>query len=423
MKDKQVFFEASQKGAATVFTAVVILVIMTLVMIFAAKVSLQEQRVAANEVRHKEAFAVAEAGLDYTAERFADEFRRLYDGSDSTTTLLTVLNNSQVPNPRNINGGVAQSGEPSFTAQVSQEASVFAGIPVYTVSSTGTGADGSGTAVASRQITMANVFGGANPDVPVVVSGVVGTGGNFDIVANPNGGGPGVPVSIWSNDTIEVDGSAATCYEEFFTGNNPSCANPSDSTKLLTKGENPGTAIDTYDPTKPDLLPNDPDFPDDLFAFVFNTPREDWQSKKAQAASYGQAVDSCADIKTAGTDAGSTFPLWWVSGDCDLRNGTYGSLDEPVIVVVENSELSMNGNTELFGITFVFDRDLSNPDDDPSASLTGTPTITGSFISDVGGNKMSGNYKVVYNPVLFDNFTNAGNTYSLAYLPATWRDF
>jgi len=53
-----------ERGALTVFTAVLVLILMTLLLVYATRVSLFETRVSANEVRQKQAFNVAEAVVD-----------------------------------------------------------------------------------------------------------------------------------------------------------------------------------------------------------------------------------------------------------------------------------------------------------------------------------------------------------------------
>lgn len=52
---------------------------------------------------------------------------------------------------------------------------------------------------------------------PIVASGSVNVTGGLQIVTNPNGGGTGVPVSVWSRKNIEKSGTPNTCYaDEFF---------------------------------------------------------------------------------------------------------------------------------------------------------------------------------------------------------------
>lgn len=54
----------NQQGVATIVVTVVLLVVMTLMVLFASRVGVFDVRMAANEARYKEAFAMAEAGLD-----------------------------------------------------------------------------------------------------------------------------------------------------------------------------------------------------------------------------------------------------------------------------------------------------------------------------------------------------------------------
>lgn len=413
------------RGVATLTITVVLLVLTTIVVIMASRVGILDLRMSANQTRHKEAFAVAEAGLDFAVQRFAREFKLNFDGTNSgtvTASLATIVTNSQIASPTTTTGGTPGSNEAYFTATIVASGASFGSIPVYTVRATGIGSDGTGTATVQRQITMAYVFGGTIPDVPVIVGGAVGTGGNFNIVANPNGGGAGIPVSVWSSGNITATAASATCYAQYYDGNNAQCSNPSGNTENISNGTSPATAISTYNTTYPDLLPNDPNFPTDIFNFIFGVQQADWATKKNEAASNGQLVSSCAPIATAGANAGNNFTLWWVAGNCSFSgNTTIGSPSNPVIIVIDDHALQVSGNVKIYGIVYLF----NNPDDvaTPSASLTGTTEIIGSFISDMGGAAMSGSYSVVYDPNIVTAFKSEGSNYNFSYIPASWRDF
>lgn len=56
------------------------------------------------------------------------------------------------------------------------------------------------------------------PEVPpILASGSVDLTGSLQIVTNPNSGGPGVPVSIWTRKNVIKHGTPNTCYaDEFF---------------------------------------------------------------------------------------------------------------------------------------------------------------------------------------------------------------
>ncbi|KGQ18735.1 hypothetical protein LF41_268 [Lysobacter dokdonensis DS-58] len=52
---------------------------------------------------------------------------------------------------------------------------------------------------------------------PIMASGAVDVTGNLQVVTNPNAGGVGVPVSVWSRLDIDKHGTPNTCYaDEFF---------------------------------------------------------------------------------------------------------------------------------------------------------------------------------------------------------------
>ncbi|MGR8980858.1 MAG: pilus assembly PilX family protein [Gammaproteobacteria bacterium] len=425
-----------QKGIATLTVTVIILVIVTLMVFFATRVGLLDLRMAGNEVRYKEAFALAEAGLDFATQRFNSEFKSLYDGTNKATSLSAVLANSQIGTYTTTGGLSPGTGEGYFTVQITEETNCFpvpvppaicdiipTSIPVYTFTSTGIGPDGTGTATITRQITMSHALGGDVVDIPVVVSGAVGSGGNFNVVANPNGAGRGVPVSVWTNNTISANGSSGTCHMQYFNYSISQCNPQSSTNENLTRGTNPATEITTYSTSSPDLLPNDANFPADLFAFVFGIPRSDWKIKRNEAIINGQSVASCTPIQNLGTSAGNKFTLWWITGDCSLNSGTeIGTDSKPVILVVDDGELSTTGSATIHGIVYLFD----NPDTvaTPTTDFVGTALVQGSFISDVGGDALDGNFSVVYDPSVVNSFINGGGSnFTLAYIPGSWRDF
>lgn len=409
---------------ATLVVTIAVLVTATLMVIFATKVGMFDQRMAGNETRHKEAFAIAEAGLDYSTERFITEFKRLYDGTSPTTitnTLATILANAQATDLR-ADGTAASAGQAKFSVTVANSGASLGSIPIFTFTSTGTSADGSGSANVIRQISMANALGGSTPDVPLIVSGSVGTGGNFNIAGNPNGAGPGVPVSVWSNNNVELNsGSAATCHLQYFSGNNAAC-----NSSYLSHASGQ-TSLTTYSQSFPDLLPNDANFPSDLFRFLFGINRTDWATKKAEADSYGQVVSSCNGLNTT---SGNTYPLWWITGECQLGSSqVIGSTSKPVILVLDNQAMTTQGAGGIvYGIVYIFDNptiaNTSGNPPTPGMKLVGSPMIQGSLISDVGGNQMQGGYSIVYDPTLLNNLGGKnGSSYTAAYIPGSWRDF
>jgi|GEM_PF-1374877 len=417
----------AQQGMATLVVVIVVLVITTLMVFFATKVGLFDQRMAGNEVRYKEAFATAEAGLDIAVQRFDDQFATNFSG---TTSWATVIANSAIAAGTETDGTTAEPGEPSFGVTITNT-----GGTVYRFSSTGRSADGTGAATVSREVTMKSILGGSAPDVPIIVNGSVGTGGDFNIVANPNGGGNGVPVSIWTGNTapvgdpptgnVSMSGSSATCNIQYFDGNNPQCSNPSGNTELISDGD--GSTLSAPINTFPDVLPNDPNFPDDLFQFLFGVTRANWQTVYDLANSKHQVA---ADCSTLSTTSGQKFRLWWITGDCNMgSNQVIGSITDPVILVIDDHQLDMGGGgARVNGVVFLFDNPSGDVATKPSADFHGSPAIYGAMISDVGGTAMNGSYSIVYDPTIMSSLTpggavDDGSNYAIAFIPGSWRDF
>jgi hypothetical protein len=66
--EKMINFRNRQAGGITVFTAILVLIVLTLMIFYATRTGLLEQRVSANEVRQKVAFHAAEAAIDQGME-------------------------------------------------------------------------------------------------------------------------------------------------------------------------------------------------------------------------------------------------------------------------------------------------------------------------------------------------------------------
>ena len=57
------------------------------------------------------------------------------------------------------------------------------------------------------------------PAAPLTIAGGMAVSGNFTVVANPNGGGPGVPLSVWTNGNVDLtNGSGQTCHQGDYSG-------------------------------------------------------------------------------------------------------------------------------------------------------------------------------------------------------------
>jgi hypothetical protein len=301
--------------------------------------------------------------------------------------------------------------------------------------------------------------------VPLVASGFVKGLGNAQIVAAPNAGGYGLPGSIWSPEDADVDGSGgggigsvSTCHIGDYLKGTPetelkttcattnacSCSGGSDSEFL--SGHNGSTVREEEDIIDVDgghgVLPDITFFPgngmdkstdgtdDSLFEYTFNV---DYTTAESDAA--GTTLSNCGDTGTqncvdyamreefdakvlgscASLDANSSGIIYVPDG-CTSLPGTVGSADNPVILVLDQSDkgsgdvqLDLNGSDAVFyGLLFVHD-------DVPKTASGDTPLVTGNGDQKVfgalvveGNVDISGNITVVY-----DDTSVSGDTHKL----------
>lgn len=412
---RQSFPGCRQRGMATLTVSVVVLICVTLIVVFATRVGLMDFRMSGNEYRYKEAFSIADAGLEFTAQQFStnlspDSGNYIYDpDGDGVEDAIPVPYLANL----NIDGNVANNTEARFTANVVK--TVQNGVNVYTVTSTGESVDRSGTVTVSQQIIVRGITGGASPDVPVIADGSMDVTGNMHVVANPNGAEDcvqGCATSVWTTGGVAVGNSISTCHIQGFTGGQ--CPNPAldPLNSQITNGADQGIDIIQNDPYSPAG-----NFPPDLFAYLFGIPYTEWTSIFAIA-------NQEADCSNLGPNSKG---LYWISGDCTINAGTnVGSEANPVVMVIHNSLFKTGGNAIIYGIVFVFDDTPATDGDVPGPDPGGGTVIRGSLIAntdfDGGG---SGTFAVVYDPTVLNNIiNNSGSDYlTVATVPGSWRDF
>ncbi|KAF3983324.1 MAG: hypothetical protein HFP81_08120 [Methylococcales symbiont of Hymedesmia sp. n. MRB-2018] len=410
-----------QAGVVTLIVTLVLLITLTLIVAFATRVGLFDLRMAANESRYREAFSIAEGGLDFAIEQFAQNTTPLngnyiYDPDGNGTA-------DTIPDPflKDLNsiGGVAINTQKArFTATVTEK--TVKGVTVFTFSSTGQSIDRSAKATVSKQIIMRGITNGQIPNAPVMIDGKIDVTGNMHVVANPNGAKnctQDCAVSVWTSGAVAVGNSISTCYLQGYTGTQ--CQNPAlDLThSQITNSADKGLDIiqnDSY--TSADPAGN---FPPDLFAYLFGVPYTEWPSIKALKTNTDTQT-TCAHL-TVGSQG-----LHWLESCSIAANTKVGSIENPVILVVHNKPFKSADGVVVNGIVFVFDDTPSNTLTVSRSDLSDGSVINGSLLSNTafngGGNST---FAVVYNPdVLSSLVNNTGSAYkTVATIPGSWQDF
>lgn len=313
--------------------------------------------------------------------------------------------------------------------------------------------------------------------VPLVGSGFIQGLGNAQIVAAPNGGGYGVPVSIWSPNDVDIEsssggsvGSVSTCHVgEYLKGTpeselkttcatvNNACGCPAvsatgDDYLSGHAGAIKKESIDIVDRdgglgTLPDhnFFPgrssagvelDDPADPtdDSLFEWIFNvdyvvseggstvnTDCGDGGDQNcavyALVEQFGAESITCAELTALGADASGLYYVddYASTGACGLPDQV-GSPDSPAIVVLEQ-EVTVGKNTLFYGMLFV-------RSDDNTAEMTGNgnPKIFGSIVVE-GDIKLTGNLDLVYDDTSVGSDPNKlPPTAKFGRVPGSWLD-
>lgn len=412
-----------QRGAAVLVISVILLIAVTLVVIYAARVGLQDQRISGNQYRHKQAFSAAEAGLEYAAS-YLRANAILHNGNAADGWNTCAGNQTLFPCNINgaeqvlgtVNGGTITSSVPSvagvsaFLVKTADDATVALGV--------GTSDDNTANSVVQASYAVRNLI--VPGQLPPLMMPSGNLTGSFTVVPNPNGGGPGVPISVWSTDDAlaTATGSWQTCDHESYrdggvcmdikgdgdTGDDwQACS----CTDFRSDKDNIGLDIVTYPVAN---------FPTSPFVYVFgeegDNPAELQAEIKSIAESEGLLLPNCNNLQASFSGLTGSA-LVWVEGDCSIGAGSeVGSRNKPIVLVVEG-DIKTNGGAEVWGILVGLG----------GFQLNGGPVFHGSAIAENTGDLTNGTYDQVYDEDVFANITDPEINSILTRLQYSWRDF
>jgi Tfp pilus assembly protein PilX len=450
-----------QRGLAALTVALIVVVVATIVTIGVTQVGVGEQRNTGNEIRNRQSSSIGDLAIDRAAAYLRNNLRYvrstaaggwMQSGSvkwvPCTASTVTVpcgdgsanlfdQNWTAYSNVGNLDPGgnfTASGSTPGpngafkahYVARAASPGSATPGASTFYVLAEGQSKDGTGRSLIRRAFTIRPLVGRA-PDAPLIAAASSNIGGTLSVVANPNGGGPGVPLSIWSGQDTDITSGATmqTCHiseylstdgadgtDTDITGYSlvrcPDCECPNTSDMQLSNQDREGIDILDLDLNAEGANPDTTNFPPDLFEYVFGVPAADYESIKSQAT----VVANCGGLGPASSG------LYWVTGDCAVPSNTViGSLDAPVAIVVDNSEFQMNANSEFMGLVFLFAHDGGSVD----VKINGGPTLYGALISNQDIDLGTGNFTARYEGQVLRNLVFVAA--SLADVPGSWKDY
>ena len=424
----------NQKGAATLLVSIILLIGVTLITVFAARVGVMDQRISANEYRHKEAQAAADAGLEQAAA-FIGQNPDLYSGIGGNWTDCTSSTALQDTFPCTINGiqyeSVYSSVSGTTINPLNYMVTLDSGIQsdsylVFTTSAStgniltaiGKGSSLDGTGDAFSQVSYAQVTIGIPGDIPPIVASYLDVNGNFTIVADPHAGiSDGIPISGWTA-TLEgtSSGSWQTCHLGSYKNDDDVCSDTFDDSSPT--GNSGWGGCDCEENLSEngapsyDLFEDKDNFPDDVFGYVFSGATK--TAIRNQAIKAGNRFDSCSNLDKNPASGGPDLTkshIVWIDGDCSIP-GDVGDQTNPIILIVTDL-LQINANHHVWGLLVTLDE----------MQLSGGPTIHGSIVTDSDTKLTAGGYTQVYDPKVLTSLTEDTLISELSKIKYSWKNY
>lgn len=499
-----------QRGVSTLLIAMLLLAILTLITLFAARYGVSEQRTSGNEYRYKMSFHVAETGLQQSMEYIKlntakmlsssvggwlypaamqwqpcsesttvapdpcmaepDAIRRagMYryvGGANGVLPVAAVM--PKLDAPANANKvGEFTAGYQSYAALCQLDMTIptapqcslmpnTKGDFYVTVVSRGTLSGEDSVATVKQSFGTFRLLG-LTPDAPLIAASSSALG-NTQLVPNPDAGGFGIPVSIWTLGDAAVGGgggaSFATCQlGEWLGSGSPSAEDringicldctcnslcpgygllsgkypsvcsggtgfPLEGEDILDNDGNAdgsGTVVSHATPEVQNVKPED--FPKSLFAYVFGVSCDEAYSAGCPEATryltdYARPIPSpgVADCSELDSESGG---LYWNSADCKLTTDQIGSLERPV-VLVSDAPVNIASNTRFFGIIFVRSG--------MGFGSSGGGQLYGSVILE-GDAAITGGPTIVYNKAVLANVRNSPDFVRYGPIAGSWSD-
>ncbi len=414
---QQLRSKSRQQGFGTLLVSVVFLFLATILIITVSRSALIDQKMSSNEIRHKQAFEAAQAGLERAMVYLATTAispSLVPPGADKNgdniadTLTETLSNGSQYKvgfcNPTNLPAqgrqlcpdapsGAINCVDPLDNNPTSE--SRYLNTPL--VVSCGWSDDVLAKHLVRQLVGTVSPIS-APPTNPLTAKGAMNVSGSANVVNYFNN------LTIWTGGALSTIGNAGKTFVR-----NPAVAPPSDT--AAPPGE-PSSCTTTADyvcltdknTTGPDVIERDPTLAnlsdDQMFLNYFG------RTLTAVKSDSATMQVPAADLASLSGITGATIV---VNGTTTIPAGsTYGSRDRPVVMIIDGN-VEFSGNPTVFGIVYV------TGDVDGG----GTPTIQGAMVIE-GDIAPTGSVDIIYDPYITSGTSNSGKP---GPVPGSWRDW
>ena len=339
----------TQRGVASLLTALVLLICITLVALISSKTVLVETQIAADNYRASQAVAAANYALDYGINYFDNGgFDQVVNatgaaGHDGIVDVMTV--------PALISGFVG--GQTTTATLTFSNAASTRCVPAGAttdmkngmLTATGFSDDRLATRAISQCIAPLNILRDGGPKQPLVAQGNVGLTGNARIINRYT------DTTVWSGGLVQI-GSSSTMETYINSTSDPATTETDliDTNNThhaqLVSNRNLGNGLDIIDddPSLGNLVGLE--FFKNFFAVETRAQLQEI------AADAGQNYTNISSALNPTAPAEPTSGLVWIEGDQAMSGGTIGSTAKPAIVVV-NGNMTLSGGATIYGLLYV----------------------------------------------------------------------
>lgn len=361
-----------QHGAATLATALAILIGITLVTMTTSKTVLVETQTAADNYRTMQAVAAANYAMDYGVSYFDNGgFDQVINASGTGTAITgctadtanghdCIVDRVTAPSLQSADGNQTTTATLTFNNAVGTRcvptgtASMKAGM----ITATGYSDDGLASRTISQCVATLDILKNDGPKQPLVAQGNVALTGNARIINRYTN------TTIWSGDDVSIGSSSA--METYIK--NPAVGTLTQTQLLDTDDDNNTQLVSNRNLGNGlDIIDKDPSLGTlvglDFFKNFFNVDSR--AQLKAMANAAGQSYTAISDAITTPVKSG----LIWVEGNQSMNGGTIGSTTAPAIVII-NGDFTLGGGATIFGVLYVAGK----------YTINGTPQVIGTNV-------------------------------------------
>lgn len=411
-----------QNGAASLLISVLIMFLAATLIIGVSRTTTLEQRMSGNELRARQAFTAAQAGLDHAIDYMLASPQGIDQDEDDNPDTVAPLDHVAPATYR-----FSYCADFVETLCAESPAAPACGGPLTpehfsepVIVSCGWSDDETGRRLIQQQVTHIPGIGSA-PNAPAVVKSAVNVSGSATIWNYFTN------LTVWTGNSLTSIGNSGKTYVR-----NPLLPPPNrdagtqepalpDANKNADEQGNAndycddGDAATSYNcwegvtdknSTGPDVIANDPVLAglSDAQMFQNYLGAEDLDTYRDYVADQ-DITAAQADALDDGDTLGQAVVI---DGNTTLPNGTIGSRDEPVVLVIDGDWTG--GNVTVWGIVYVTG----------DIDLAGNPLVYGAVVAE-GEMRATGSLDIVYDPYTLEQAKARTGRASLS--ASGWRDW